>query len=105
MDGDEAFMARVWSDKTTEAEARTIAAMFPKSAKIEAYGVTDGTRIVYWVVGIRGWISLRTDKVNKGVNETGIKRLQTIKRICAKNHIKFAYQRNAGNSIPLEFLQ
>ena len=83
-----AYGATVTARFDTPQDAAAFAARFPKAAKLTAPSLNG-----YTVVGrpghpergmIRVHVKLTADGVNGGVNETGLRRLATIRRAAAK---------------------
>jgi hypothetical protein len=74
----------------TPAAAAEFAARFPKSTKLASPtlrghtlgGMVDGRYVQSGIVKM--YVRLRADGVNGGTNETGLKRLATIRRTAAK---------------------
>ena len=65
----------------TMEEAEEFAGLFPKSARMNAHRVSS-SRGDYYRTGVT--IDLHSNGVNGGVNETGIKRIATIRKAAAK---------------------
>jgi len=92
------FEAR--ADFATIADAQDFAAQFPKLVRMTAtecvcYNAgAESTRKGIIVVRIH----LGADGVNGGVNETGLRRIKTLARICERLGIRLERKRNWANS-------
>jgi hypothetical protein len=75
-------------------QAQELAAQFPKACKVRACAVT-GTRGRWGMADVR--ISLRSNGVNKGINETGQRRYRAVRRACEKLGITLDYVAPYGN--------
>lgn len=78
-------------------QAVEIAGWFPKSCRIEATRLVSASSVRGYV---RGGASLRSNGVNGGVNETGLRRYRSIVRHCQRLGITTGYRADAGNSYP-----
>lgn len=76
-------------------EARELAARFPKSC-----GMKAGT--LWTAEGARGWVScqatLQADGVNRGVNETGLRRYRAVLAAAERLGLTVAYVPQAGHA-------
>lgn len=93
------FLVQVRADVETTEEAKQIAAMFPKSVGVKGgpiFHLSDGVTRGYIHMDVR----LSADGVNQGTNETGIKRILSLVRHCAKNGITLTHTARWGNSSP-----
>jgi hypothetical protein len=85
---------------TVEA-AREIAALFPKSMKVRATTLTSyatGEAVVTGIICFRA--GLRSDGVNGGRNETGIKRYRSLVAKLAKHGFSTEYVAQWSNAYP-----
>lgn len=90
------FHARI--EVPTIEEAQALAARFPKSLRVKGSGICDGLGKSWGVVKLEA--SMSPDGVNKGANETGIRRVRGFFKACAKLGIVLEYSRFYGNSSP-----
>jgi hypothetical protein len=87
------FIARM--DFPTLEDSNAFSQQFPKSLLIKSYTVTDGTK--KWA-SIKVEIALSPDHVNKGINENGIRRIQTLVRHCHRLGVQLVKTHCFGNS-------
>lgn len=86
-----------WLHTETFEQAQAIAAQFPKSAKVHAARS-------YGHDAIKGHVSLRiylaADRTNRGINETGLRRIRQFAKTIAKLGGTLQKTRHALNSSP-----
>lgn len=74
-----------WMEVPTLAEATEIAALFPKVCKVQAHTMSHARDGKVGHVGVVcADAKLRSDGVNGGINETGIRRYNSLRKACAK---------------------
>lgn len=92
----------VTSDYTTEAEALAILADFPKSAGLKIHRI--GGDADCWTSEDKRWkvymiAQLCSNGANGGVNETGLKRVKTIRRVAAAKGYTVAWPKKYANAV------